>query len=396
MKIGCVKEIKNHEYRVGMTPDNVEEYIKYSHEVFIETKAGEGSGFTDEEYAKAGATIIDTAEEVWESCDMIVKVKEPLEEEYPLMRKGQILYTYLHLAANLPLTNALLASGCKAVGYETITDKKGGLPLLKPMSEIAGRLSIQEGAKYLEKPFGGRGVLLGGVPGVKKAKVVVLGGGIVGINACKMALGLGADVTVLDMNLDRLAYLDEIFGGALKTMYSTETAIKNEIKDADLVIGAVLIPGASTPKLLKKEYLKTMKKGSVIVDVAVDQGGCFETTKATYHNDPIFEIDGVVHYCVANMPGAVPNTSTIALTNATLRYGLMIANLGLEKAAEQDSGLKNGINVFEGKCTYCLYICRIVQSYPSYSVHQTHNCVPKHRTIPVCHFWNLQIYLPAP
>lgn len=352
MKIGCVKEIKNHEYRVGMTPDNVEEYVRHSHQVFVETNAGEGSGFSNEDYVKAGAAIIGKAEDVWKNCDMIVKVKEPLEEEYGLIREGQILYTYLHLAANLPLTNVLLASGCKAVGYETITDKKGGLPLLKPMSEIAGRLSIQEGAKYLEKPFGGKGVLLGGVPGVKKARVVVLGGGIVGINACRMAVGLGADVTVLDMNLDRLAYLDELFEGKLKTLYSTDTAIKNEIASADLVIGAVLIPGASTPKLLKKEYLKTMKKGSVIVDVAVDQGGCFETTKATYHNDPVFEIDGVVHYCVANMPGAVPNTSTTALTNATLRYGLMIADLGIEKAAEQDCGLKNGINIYEGKCTY--------------------------------------------
>ncbi len=352
MRIGCVKEIKTHEYRVGMTPDNVKEYLKYSHEVFIETKAGEGSSFTDEEYERAGATIIDSAEQVWNSCDMIIKVKEPLEQEYPLIRKGQILYTYLHLAADLPLTKALMISGCKAVAYETITDKKGSLPLLKPMSEIAGRLSVQEGAKYLEKPFGGRGVLLGGVPGVKKAKVVVLGGGIVGTNACRMAIGLGADVSVLDTNLDRLAYLDEIFGGTLKTLYSTEAVIQNEIVDADLVVGAVLIPGASAPKLLKKEYLKTMKKGSVIVDVAVDQGGCFETTKATYHNDPVFEVDGVVHYCVANMPGAVPNTSTTALTNATLRYGLMIANLGLEKAAEQDSGLKNGINIYDGKCTY--------------------------------------------
>ena len=352
MKVGCVKEIKAQEYRVGMTPSNVAEYVKFAHEVYIETNAGEGSSFSDEEYAQAGATILDAAEGVWSLCDMIVKVKEPLAAEYPLMRKGQIIYTYLHLAANLPLTIAMLASGCKGVAYETITDKKGGLPLLKPMSEIAGRLSVQEGAKYLEKPFGGRGILMGGVPGVKNAKVVVLGGGIVGTNACKMALGLGADVTVLDMNLDRLTYLDDIFSGKIKTLYSTDNAIKSEIKNADLVIGAVLIPGASAPKLLKKEYLKTMKKGSVIVDVAVDQGGCFETTKATYHNDPVFEVDGVIHYCVANMPGAVPITSTNALTNATLKYGLMIVNLGLEKAAEQDAGLKNGINIYEGKCTY--------------------------------------------
>lgn len=352
MKIGCVKEIKVQEYRVGLVPANVAEYIKCYHEVYIETNAGEGSGFTDEEYSQAGATILNSAEEVWALCDMIVKVKEPLPLEYPLMRRSQIIYTYLHLAANRPLTNAMLANGCIGVAYETITDKKGGLPLLKPMSEIAGRLSVQEGAKYLEKPFGGRGILMGGVPGVKNAKVVVLGGGIVGANACKMALGLGADVTVLDKSLDRLTYLDDIFNGRVKTLYSTDIIIKSEIKDADLVIGAVLIPGASAPKLLKKEYLKTMKKGAVIVDVAVDQGGCFETTKATYHNDPIFEVDGVIHYCVANMPGAVPHTSTTALTNATLKYGLMIANLGIEGAAKQDSGLKNGINIYEGKCTF--------------------------------------------
>jgi len=352
MKIGCVKEIKTHEYRVGMTPDNVTEYIKHSHEVFIEKSAGEGSGFEDEEYEKAGAKIIDTAAEVWAISEMIIKVKEPLKAEYSLIRKGQIVYTYLHLAANKPLLDALLASGCKGVAYETITDKKGGLPLLKPMSEIAGKLGIQEGAKYLEKPFGGLGILLGGVPGVKNAKVVVLGGGVVGTNACKIAVGMGADVTVFDMSLDRLSYLDDIFNGRLKTLYSTSTSIRKEIVDADLVIGAVLIPGASTPKLLKKEYLKTMKKGSVIVDVAVDQGGCFETTHATYHNDPTYVIDGVVHYCVANMPGAVPRTSTIALTNATLPFGLKIANEGLEKAALADTGLLNGINVYDGKCTF--------------------------------------------
>ena len=352
MKIGCVKEIKVQEYRVGMTPDNVAEYVKYSHEVFIEKGAGEGSGFEDEEYAKAGAKLLDTAAEVWAVSDMLIKVKEPLEAEYKLIRNGQIVYTYLHLAANKPLTDALLASGCKGVAYETITDRKGGLPLLKPMSEIAGRLSVQEGAKYLEKPFGGLGVLLGGVPGVKNAKVVVLGGGIVGTNAAKVAVGMGADVTVFDMSLDRLTYLDDIFGGRLKTLYSTSHSIQKEIVDADLVIGAVLIPGASTPKLLKKSYLKTMKKGSVIVDVAVDQGGCFETTHATYHNDPTYVIDGVVHYCVANMPGAVPRTSTMALTNATLSFGLKIANEGLEKAALADAGILNGINIYDGKCTF--------------------------------------------
>jgi alanine dehydrogenase len=352
MKIGCVKEIKTHEYRVGMTPDNAAEYIRHSHEVFIEKGAGEGSGFPDAEYISAGAKMIGTAAEVWAMADMIIKVKEPLQSEYPLIRKDQIVYTYLHLAANHPLLDALLASGCKGVAYETITDNKGGLPLLKPMSEIAGRLSIQEGAKYLEKPFGGLGVLLGGVPGVKSAKVVVLGGGIVGTNACKIAVGMGADVTVFDRSLDRLTYLDDIFNGRLKTLYSTSASIQKEIVDADLVIGAVLIPGASTPKLLKKEYLKTMKKGSVIVDVAVDQGGCFETTHATYHDDPTFVIDGVVHYCVANMPGAVPRTSTMALTNATLYYGLKIADEGLENAARLDTGIMEGINIYNGKCTF--------------------------------------------
>ena len=351
MKIGCVKEIKAHEYRVGMTPSNAAEYVKNSHQVYIETKAGEGSGFTDEEYARAGALIVDSAADIWPLCDMVVKVKEPLPEEYSFMRKDQIIFTYLHLAADLTLTKAMLESNCIGVAYETITDKKGGLPLLKPMSEIAGRLSVQEGAKYLEKPFGGRGILMSGVPGVKNAKVVVLGGGTVGTNACKMALGLGADVTVLDMSLDRLTYLDDMFNGKIKTLFSTDTSIENEIRDADVVIGAVLIPGASAPKLIKKEHLKTMKKGAVMVDVAVDQGGCFETTKPTYHHDPVYEVDGVLHYCVANMPGAVPNTSTTALTNATLKYGLMIANLGLEKAAELDAGLKNGINIYKGKCT---------------------------------------------
>lgn len=352
MKIGCVKEIKTHEYRVGMTPDNVREYVTNGHTVYIETKAGEGSGFSNEEYLAAGALIADTANDVWDTCDMIVKVKEPLEPEYSLMREGQIVYTYLHLAADKKLTDAMIKSGCIGVAYETIEDRNGGLPLLKPMSEIAGRLSVQEGAKYLEKPFGGRGLLLGGVPGVKNAKVVVIGAGIVGTNACKMAVGLGADVTVIDINLDRLRYLDDIYAGRIKTLYSTPTTIQNEVADADLVVGAVLIPGASAPKLLKKEYLKGMNLGSVIVDVAVDQGGCFETTKATYHNDPIFEVNGVVHYCVANMPGAVPRTSTIALTNTTLSYGVKIANMGIEEAAKSDTGLKKGINIYKGACTY--------------------------------------------
>lgn len=352
MIIGCVKEIKKHEYRVGLTPDNVKDYIANGHTVLIEKDGGLGSSFTNEEYVQAGAEIIDTAKEVWEKSDMIVKVKEPLADEYPLMRKGQIIYTYLHLAADKPLTEALIKSGAKAVAYETVTDANHGLPLLKPMSEVAGRLSIQEGAKYLEKPFGGRGVLLSGVPGTKKAKVVILGGGVVGINACKIAVGFGADVTIMDLNLDRLRYLDDIFGARVQTMYSSAGNIQKEISDADLVIGAVLVPGASAPKLVKKEYLKDMLSGSVIVDVAVDQGGCCETTKATYHDDPTFVVDGVVHYCVANMPGATPRTSTMALTNATLRHGLNIANKGLEEAIKADPHLMEGVNVYLGKLTY--------------------------------------------
>ena len=351
MKVGCVKEIKNNESRVGMTPDNAQEYCRHGHQVFIQKGAGLGSGFSDEEYAENGATVLETAAEVWATADMIVKVKEPLEQEYPFMRENQIIYTYLHLAADKHLTDALLKQKCKGVAYETLTDARGGLPLLKPMSEIAGRLSVIEGAKHLEKPFGGCGVLISGVPGVRKAKVVVIGGGVVGANACKMALGLDADVTILDVSLDRLAQLDDQFGGRIKTIYSTPTAVEREISDADLVIGAVLIPGASAPKLVKHEMLKKMKTGAVIVDVAVDQGGCVETTHATTHDAPTFTVDGVLHYCVANMPGAVPYTSTLALTNATLRYGLKIADLGLETAAKCDAGIRNAINTYDGKCT---------------------------------------------
>ena len=352
MIVGCVKEIKKHEYRVGLTPDNVKDYVTNGHTVLIEKDGGIGSSFTNEEYLQSGAQIIDTAKEIWEKADMIVKVKEPLDVEYPLMRKGQIIYTYLHLAADKPLTEALVKSGAKAVAYETVTDNNNGLPLLKPMSEVAGRLSVQEGAKYLEKPFGGRGVLLSGVPGTKKAKVVILGGGVVGVSACKIAVGMGADVTIMDLSLDRLRYLDDIFGARIQTIYSSDANIQKEISDADLVIGAVLVPGASAPKLIKKEYLKNMLSGSVIVDVAVDQGGCCETTKATYHDNPTFVVGGVVHYCVANMPGATPRTSTIALTNATLRYGISIANKGLEEAVKSDAHLMEGVNAYLGKLTY--------------------------------------------
>lgn len=351
MKVGCVKEIKKHEYRVGMTPENVWAYRGRGHQVAIESGAGLGSGFTDAEYAAMGAGILDTPEELWASADMIVKVKEPLAEEYGRMRSGQILYTYLHLAADRPLTEALLGNKVKAVAYETIRDAGGGLPLLKPMSEVAGRLSVQEGAKYLERPMGGLGVLLGGVPGVPRAKVVIIGGGVVGTNACKMAVGLGADVTILDKSLERLTYLDDLFGSRVQTLYSQDATIERELYAADLVIGSVLIPGAAAPKLIKRKYLPGMKTGSVIVDVAVDQGGCCETTRATYHDDPVFVVDGVVHYCVANMPGAVSRTSTIALTNATLAYGLEIADNGLEKAVRRSSGLLPGVNCYDGRLT---------------------------------------------
>lgn len=351
MKVGCVKEIKKHEYRVGLTPENVNAYTGRGHQVAMEAGAGLGSGFSDEEYAAMGAVILATAAEVWAFADMIVKVKEPLAEEYASMRENQIVYTYLHLAADRPLTDALLSKKVKAVAYETIRDHNGGLPLLKPMSEVAGRLSIQEGAKYLERPMGGMGLLLGGVPGVPRAKVVILGGGVVGTNACKMAVGLGADVTILDKSLDRLTYLDDLFGARIQTLYSQDATIEQELHRADLVIGAVLIPGAAAPKLIKKRHLAGMKKGSVIVDVAVDQGGCCETTRATYHDDPIFVVDGVVHYCVANMPGAVSRTSTIALTNATLAYGLAIAGMGLEGAVSESPCLYPGVNCYGGKLT---------------------------------------------
>ena len=351
MKIGCVKEIKNNEFRVGMTPDNVKSYTNAGHIVYIEKGAGEGSSFTDEEYKASGAVLMDTAKEIWDTCEMMIKVKEPLKEEYQYFHKDLILYTYFHLAADRPLTDALLQAGVKGVAYETLMERNGSIPLLAPMSQIAGRLSVQEGAKYLEKPFGGKGMLLSGVPGTPKAKVVILGAGNVGTNACKIAVGMGADVTIFDINLERLAYLDDIFGARIQTMYSTDAAIENAVKDADLVIGCVLIPGKAAPKVMKKEYLKEMKPGSVIVDVAVDQGGCCETTKVTYHDNPTFVVDGIVHYCVGNMPGAVPRTSTIALTNATLKYGLQIAGKGLENACKENDVIYSGINTYAGKLT---------------------------------------------
>lgn len=351
MIIGTTRELKNHEYRVGLTPDNVSAFVAKGHSMLIETKAGEGAGFSDEAYKAAGATICATSEEVFGKCEMVVKVKEPEECEYHLLRENQILFTYLHLAPNPLLANALLKSGCKAVAFETITDVQGNLPCLRPMSQIAGRLSIQQGAKYVEMSYGGRGILLGGVPGVEKGRIVILGGGIAGTYAAKAAIGIGAQVTLLDINLNRLSYLDEVFGNSVETLYSTDSNICKAIKTADLVIGTVLIPGGRTPHLLRKEHLSMMKKGAVIVDVAIDQGGCCETSHVTTHDNPVFVEQGIVHYCVGNMPGAVPYTSTVALTNATFKYGMLMAENGLEEAVKLDAGLANGLNIYKGKCT---------------------------------------------
>ena len=351
MKIGCVKEIKNNEYRVGLTPDNVRAYIAAGHHVYMEIGAGIGSGFSDAEYMAAGASLIDNAADVWHLSDMMVKVKEPLPCEYPLFHEGLILYTYLHLAADKQQMDALLAGKVKAVAYETIQEKDGSLPCLAPMSQIAGRLSIQEGAKYLEKRFGGEGILLAGVPGTPKANVVILGGGTVGMNACKIAVGMGANVTILDVNLKRLEELDNMFGAHIQTLYSSDSNIEKSVQTADLVIGSVLIPGGSTPKLFKKKYLPEMKDGAVFVDVAIDQGGCGESSRVTTHDDPVYIEEGVVHYCVGNMPGAVPRTSTIALTNATLRYGLQIAEAGLEEACKKSAVIRSGVNCYCGKLT---------------------------------------------
>lgn len=351
MNIGTTKELKNHEYRVGITPDNVSAYVADGHNVYVETKAGLGVGFTDEMYENAGATILNTSKEVFEKSDMIIKVKEPEEEEFQYFKEGQILFTYLHLAPNPALCKFLMDKKIKAVAYETIRDKEGNLPCLRPMSQIAGRLSIQEGAKYLEKSFGGRGILLGGVPGVERGKIVIIGGGVAGTYAAKAAVGIDAQVTLLDIDMNRLSYLDDVFGASVTTLYSTESNIKRALAEADLVIGSVLIPGGKTPKLVRKEHLKLMKPGSVIVDIAIDQGGCCETSKVTTHDNPIYTEDGVVHYCVGNMPGAVPYTSTIALTNSTLKYGRQIARYGVEEAIKADAGLAQGVNTYDGKCT---------------------------------------------
>ena len=352
MIIGLPKEIKSFEFRVGLVPSNVSDYVAAGHTVLVEAGAGLGSGFADQEYIDAGAEILENAADVWAKADMIVKVKEPLECEYKYFREGLIIYTYLHLADNKPLTDAMLKAKVKGVAYETIIGRTGNLPCLAPMSHIAGRLSIQEGAKYLEKTFGGRGVLLAGVPGVACGNVVVLGGGNVGANACKMAVGMGANVTVLDLNLARLEYLDDIFQKQVTTLYASRGNVLEAIKTADLVVGAVLVPGAVAPKLIRKEDLKLMKKGAVIVDVAIDQGGNAETSHATTHDDPIYEVDGIIHYCVANMPGAVSRTSTQALANATLPYGLKLAAKGVEAACKEDKGLLAGLNCYDGKITF--------------------------------------------
>ena len=352
MIVGVPKEIKNHEYRVGLTPAAVKEFVTHGHSVLVETNAGDAIGFTDDLYIEAGASIATTAEQVFAEAEMIVKVKEPQPNECKMLRKGQTLYTYLHLAPDPTQTKLLVESGATCIAYETVTDDRGGLPLLAPMSEVAGRMSVQAGAHYLEKAHGGSGTLLGGVPGVAPGKVLVIGGGVVGTNAAKMALGLGAEVVILDRSLPRLRQIDDIFNGQVKTVYSTVDAIEHYSSKADLVVGAVLIPGAAAPKLLNREQIAAMKPGSVLVDVAIDQGGCFETSKATTHQDPVYVIDDVVHYCVANMPGGVARTSTMALNNATLPFGLALANKGPVQAMLDDKHLLNGLNTHEGKVTY--------------------------------------------
>lgn len=352
MLVGVPKEIKNHEYRVGLTPAAVKEFTTHGHQVMVQTMAGDAIGFTDQMYIDAGATISDSAERIFAEAEMIVKVKEPQPNECKQLSKGQTLYTYLHLAPDPTQTELLIASGATCIAYETVTDDRGGLPLLAPMSEVAGRMAVQAGAHYLEKAHGGSGTLLGGVPGVAPGKVLVIGGGVVGLNSAKMALGMGADVTILDRSLPRLRQIDDIFNGQVKTVFSTVDAIEHYSSKADLVVGAVLIPGAAAPKLLNNDHIKAMKPGSVVVDVAIDQGGCFATSRATTHQDPVYIIDDVVHYCVANMPGGVARTSTMALNNATLPFGLALANKGPVAAMLADPHLLNGLNVHEGKVTY--------------------------------------------
>lgn len=352
MIIGVAKEIKNNENRVALTPAGAKEFVKRGHTVYVQATAGNGSGFSDEEYEAAGATILPTIEEVYGIAEMIIKVKEPIEPEYKLVRKNQVLFTYFHFACDRTLTDAMLDAGATFIAYETVTDRNGALPLLIPMSEVAGRMSIQEGARFLEKPQGGKGILLGGVPGVKPAKVLVLGGGVVGRNAALMAAGLGADVTITDISLPTLRHLAEVMPKNVKTLYSSAYNIEKELPTTDLVIGSVLIPGAKAPHLITRDMLSLMRPGTVLVDVAIDQGGCFETSHPTTHSEPTYEIDGIVHYCVANIPGAVPFTSTLALTNATLPYALRLADKGWKQACREDPGLARGVNIVEGKIVF--------------------------------------------
>ena len=352
MIVGIPKEIKNNENRVSLTPSGARELVQRGHTVYVQHTAGINSGFTDEDYEKAGAHILPSIEDVYGTAEMIIKVKEPIESEYGLVREGQLVFTYFHFACDQQLTEAMIKSKSVCMAYETVVDRQGALPLLIPMSEVAGRMSVQEGARFLEKPQGGKGILLGGVPGVKPAKVLVLGGGVVGTNAALMAAGLGADVTICDISLPRLRQLNEFMPTNVKTLFSSAHNIEQELATTDLVIGAVLIPGAKAPHLITRPMLKLMKKGSVLVDVAIDQGGCFETSHPTTHAEPTYEVDGIIHYCVANIPGAVPCTSTLALTNATLPYAVKLADMGWEKACETDSGLKKGLNIVNGKVVF--------------------------------------------
>ncbi len=352
MIIGVPREIKDHETRVGCVPSMVTSLRERGHEVLVETHAGVGSSIPDDEYAEAGAIILESAADVWNKSELIVKVKEPQRSEYGFFRPGLILFTYLHLAPLPELTEALMKSRVNAVAYETVRERDNSLPLLTPMSEVAGRMAVQVGAQYLERPNGGRGILLGGIPGVAPANVVVIGGGIVGHNAAKMACGLGANVTIIDRSLNRLRELDDIYFNSIRTLASNTYTVRDAVRQADLVVGAVLIPGAAAPKLVRRDMISTMKKGSVIVDVAIDQGGCVETAHATTHTDPVYYVDGVLHYCVSNMPAAVPHTSTFGLTNATVPYLLALADKGLEGACEDSAPLKEGVNTYQGEITY--------------------------------------------
>lgn len=352
MIIGVPKEIKNNENRVALTPAGAKELVKRGHKIYVQATAGIGSGFADEEYADAGADILPTIEDVYSIAEMIMKVKEPIASEYGLIKKDQLVFTYFHFASSEPLTDAMIESGSVCLAYETVEKADRSLPLLVPMSEVAGRMAIQEGAKYLEKPMGGRGILLGGVPGVRPAKVLILGGGVVGTNAAKMAAGLGADVTIMDISLPRLRYLDDVMAANVNTFMSNEYNIRSLLDSHDLIVGAVLIPGAKAPHLITRDMLKEMKPGTVVVDVAVDQGGCIETCKPTTHEDPTYFVDEVLHYCVANMPGAVPYTSTLALTNATLPYAIQLASKGWKQACSENEELKKGLNIVEGRVVY--------------------------------------------